>query len=101
MLSMKGFHNVVIPISDSDNSDRTLATRRLAYSLRETSLFLGVSQGHLRNENKRGKLRFFKSGRRTLVLMTDLEDYLKTNHNTCLRSLDRHSEDVEEVSDDE
>jgi len=49
---------------------------RLAYSLKEVAEMLGVSQGHLRNEHKRGKLKFSKSSDRTLILATELQRYL-------------------------
>ncbi|REJ79518.1 MAG: DNA-binding protein [Acidobacteria bacterium] len=51
-------------------------TNRLAYSLKEVAEMLGVSVNHLRNEEKRGRLMFFKSGRRTLIRKSDLEGYL-------------------------
>ena len=51
--------------------------RRLAYSLKEAAALLGVSQGHLRNENRRGKLRFLKSGSRTLVADSELCRYIE------------------------
>jgi hypothetical protein len=52
-------------------------TERLAYSLKEVTEMLGVSEGHLRNENRRQKLRFTKSASRTLILATELQRYLR------------------------
>jgi len=49
---------------------------RLAYSLKEVAEMLGLSEGHLRNEHKRGKLKFSKSSDRTLILATELHRYL-------------------------
>lgn len=49
---------------------------KLAYSLDEAAHMLGVSKGHLRNENLRGKLNFLKSGRRTLVTAQEIQRYL-------------------------
>ncbi len=49
---------------------------RLAYSLDEAAQMLGVSKGHLQNENMRGKLNFLKSGRRTLVTAQEIQRYL-------------------------
>ncbi len=49
---------------------------KLAYSLEETAQMLGVSKGHLRNENIKGKLNFFRSGRRTLVTAKEIQRYL-------------------------
>jgi excisionase family DNA binding protein len=55
---------------------KNLNAERLAFSLDEASASTGLSKGHLRNENKRGKLRFIKSGRRTLILIHELRRYL-------------------------
>lgn len=52
---------------------------KIAYSLNEASVLIGVSPNHLRNENARGKLRFVKSGKRLLILDTDLRSYLENN----------------------
>ena len=49
---------------------------KVAFSIQEAAANLGVSKGHLRNENKRGKLRFLKCGRRTLILSSELQRYL-------------------------
>lgn len=49
---------------------------RLAYSLKEAAEMIGVSQGHLRNEHRRGKLVFVHSGRCTRILTADLNKYL-------------------------
>ncbi|MDQ3821482.1 MAG: helix-turn-helix domain-containing protein [Acidobacteriota bacterium] len=56
---------------------KSISIDRLAFSLAEAAEQIGVSIGHLRNENKRGKLRFIKSGARTLVLAEDLRLYLQ------------------------
>jgi heterodisulfide reductase subunit C len=50
---------------------------KLAHSLRNAAVKTGMSENHLRNEHKRGKLRLVKSGRRTLILEEDLTSYLK------------------------
>ena len=47
-----------------------------AYSLKRASELLDVSVGHLRNENKRGKLKFVHLGRRTLITDEELNRYL-------------------------
>src|SRR5687768_13380820 len=49
---------------------------RLAYSLKEVAEMLGISEGHLRNENRRGKLVLVHSGRLTRILAEDLQRYL-------------------------
>ena len=49
---------------------------KLAYSLDEVARMLGVSKGHLRNENIRGKLNLLKSGRRTLITEAEIRRYL-------------------------
>jgi excisionase family DNA binding protein len=52
--------------------------QKMAYSIEEVAALLGVSRGHLRNENARGKLRFTRSGRRVLISRTELDRYLNT-----------------------
>ncbi len=52
-------------------SQTDLVLKKMTYSIAELAEMLGVSQGHVRNENSRGKLQFVKSGRR--ILITDLE----------------------------
>ena len=59
------------------NKETILGIERLGYSLREVAEMLGVSQGHLRNEHRRGKLKFSKSSDRTLILATELQRYLR------------------------
>ena len=49
--------------------------QRLAYTLDEVADMLHVSVQHLRNEEKRGKLKFFKSASLTRILKVDLEAY--------------------------
>jgi excisionase family DNA binding protein len=49
---------------------------RMAYSLKEAAEMLGVSQGHLRNENRRGLLVLVHTGRCTRILSEDLKRYL-------------------------
>jgi excisionase family DNA binding protein len=56
---------------------KNLSVQRWAYSLDEAAEMLGVSKGHLRNENKRGKLKFIKSSRRTLVGSEELQKYIE------------------------
>jgi excisionase family DNA binding protein len=55
---------------------KNLGVEKIAHSLKEASSRLGVSVGHLRNEHRRGKLRFVKSGRRTLITDAELRRYL-------------------------
>ncbi len=61
---------------ESLTSDRGLT--RLAYSLKEAAEMMGVSQGHLRNEHRRGKLILIHTGRCARVLAADLNEYLMT-----------------------
>lgn len=49
---------------------------KITYSLDEIVKLTGLSKGHLRNEHRRGKLRLVKSGRRTLILDSELRRYL-------------------------
>ena len=58
------------------NNKQEWSLQKLAYSLEEVAQMLGVSKGHLRNENIRGKLNFLKSGRRTLITVTEIHRYL-------------------------
>lgn len=48
-----------------------------AYSIQKAAELLDVSIGHLRNEFKRGKIKFVKSGRRTLITDDELRRYLQ------------------------
>lgn len=57
--------------------EKELSEMRMAYSLKEVAQLIGVSKGHLRNENQRGKLRFIKSGKRILITNEDLHAYLQ------------------------
>jgi hypothetical protein len=65
---------------DSDERNNRYAKKeglkKVAYSLDEASAMTGLSKGHLRNENKRGKLELLKSSRRTLILASELNRYL-------------------------
>ncbi len=58
------------------NKTQSISTAKIAYSLAEASEMIGVSQGHLRNEQARGKLIFVKSGRRVLITDRELQRYL-------------------------
>jgi excisionase family DNA binding protein len=49
---------------------------RLAFSRREAALLIGVTERHLIEEIKRGKLRESHSGRRRLISRRELERYL-------------------------
>jgi len=69
-MSNKDYYNVA-------KIEELMTGRKLAYSLNEAGQLIGVSTGHLRNENQRGKLRFVKSGRRTLIMDEDLRRYLE------------------------
>jgi excisionase family DNA binding protein len=51
---------------------------RAAWSIGDIAEATGLSQGFLRAEVRRGKLRIRKFGRRVLVLRDDLDLYLKT-----------------------
>ena len=65
-----------IYLSDT-NCEKELSEMRIAYSIKEVAQLIGVSKGHLRNENQRGKLRFIKSGNRILITNEDLRAYLQ------------------------
>ena len=62
---------------EGKDQQKRISIDRLAYSLDETAKMLGVSIGHLRNENRRGRLAFTKSGRRTLIMAAELRSYLE------------------------
>lgn len=51
--------------------------RELAYRLREAAEIAGLSRATLYKLMKEGKLKASKSGRRTLILKTELERYLR------------------------
>jgi excisionase family DNA binding protein len=51
---------------------------KLAYSINEAAFRCGCSPNHLRNENRRGKLRFVKLGKLTRILDSDLRAYLES-----------------------
>lgn len=51
--------------------------RKMAYSVKEAAELIGVSSGHLKNEFNNGKLRFVRSGRRILIMDTELRRYLE------------------------
>jgi excisionase family DNA binding protein len=59
------------------NDKTSLAVKKMAHSLNKASVMTDLSVGHLRNEFKRGKLRFVKSGRRILIMDEDLRRYLE------------------------
>ncbi|MGV8865239.1 MAG: helix-turn-helix domain-containing protein [Pseudomonas sp.] len=50
---------------------------RLAYTLEEVQQLISASKGHLRNLINGGDLPARKSRRKTLILRSDLEAYLK------------------------
>lgn len=54
-----------------------VASTKRAHSIRDVSHILGVSQRHLGNEIRRGKLQVRHSGRRVIVLEEDLTRYLE------------------------
>lgn len=62
---------------NSAKIDQLMAGRKMAYSISEAAEMIGVSPGHLRNENRRKKLMFSRSGRRILILHTELLRYLQ------------------------
>lgn len=51
-------------------------TDKRAYSTKEIAHFIGVSNGHVRNEIMRGKLKALKSGRRILITREEIQRYL-------------------------
>jgi excisionase family DNA binding protein len=56
--------------------DLELAPHKLGYTVAEAVALTGVSRTRLYQENKVGRLKFVKIGRRTLVTRTDLEAWL-------------------------
>ena len=63
-----------IPINVTDQS------KRMAWSLGEVAVLLGVSERFLRNEVQSGKLEVVRRGRRrVLVPASSLENYLRPN----------------------
>ncbi len=56
-----------------------ISPRRMAYSINEAAVLLGVSPNHLRNENTRGRLKFIRSGLRR-ILITDTELHTLRQH---------------------
>lgn len=61
----------------TSKNEEFVTTRRMAYSINEAAVLLGVSPNHLRNEQMRGKLRFVRSGKRLLIMDEDLRGYLE------------------------
>ncbi len=57
------------------------ANERIAFGLGELAIQLGVSTGFLRKQEKSGHLKTTKLGDRKLVLVSDLETYLKGENN--------------------
>lgn len=53
-----------------------ITVEKIAHSLDEVAEMTGLSKGHLRNENKRGKLQFTRSGRRILITDEEIKRYL-------------------------
>lgn len=53
---------------------------RLAYTVKQVAEMLGVSEGHLRNQHRRGALVFVHIGRSTRILAADLKKYLAGLH---------------------
>ncbi len=51
-------------------------TRKIALSIRECVLLVGVGRSYLYNEIAAGRLVAKKAGRRTIVSKTDLNDWL-------------------------
>ncbi|HEV2493244.1 MAG TPA: helix-turn-helix domain-containing protein [Terriglobia bacterium] len=50
--------------------------RRIAFSVREVALQTGLSQPFIRLEIKRGNLRASRVGRRVVVLVTAMDEWL-------------------------
>ncbi len=63
----------------TSRNEEFVTTRRMAYSINEAAVLLGVSPNHIRNQHKFGLLRFVKSGKRLLILDSDLRSYLEKN----------------------
>lgn len=63
--------------SNEAKIDELTTERKMAYSINEAAELLSVCTGHLRNEHKRGKISFVRSGRRILVLDSELKKYLQ------------------------
>lgn len=57
--------------------EESTTSRKIAYSIVEAANLIGVSPQHLRNENQRGKLKFARSGRRILIMDSELRRYLE------------------------
>jgi excisionase family DNA binding protein len=58
---------------------RVSALARTAYTRKEIAESLGVSEGLIGLEIKRGHLHAFKVGDRTLILKTELDNYVQSN----------------------
>ncbi len=58
------------------NTKRFQIGERLAYSLEEASKVTGLSKGTLRNQHKAGNLKLVKCERRTLIIASDLMNFL-------------------------
>lgn len=77
---------------------------KIAFSLEEASEMLGVSKGHLRNENTRGKLKLLRSGRRILIKSSEIERYLEslstddTDNNTAITNANDSKGGVNEIT---
>jgi excisionase family DNA binding protein len=56
--------------------DLELTPHKLGYTVIEAVALTGVSRTRLYQENRAGRLKFVKVGRRTLVTRTDLEAWL-------------------------
>lgn len=54
-----------------------MAVERLALSIAEAAEALGCSQGHIRNLIARGELKSFKAGRRVLIRVDVLKEWMK------------------------
>jgi len=54
----------------------SLEVQRIAHSIREVSQLTGLSQPFIRLEIKRGNLRASKVGRRVVVLVTAMDEWL-------------------------
>jgi excisionase family DNA binding protein len=68
----------ISPDSNSENSDKTPALPRLAYTMKETAKILGVSYITVHRLLKRGLLRSSQALRHKLIPASEIERFLKT-----------------------
>jgi excisionase family DNA binding protein len=64
------------PVLKHASRRRPRAVDKIAYGIPELAAAWGVSEGFLRLEIRRGKLNFFRAGRRLLIPKEDLDRYM-------------------------